>query len=47
LKNKVISKEDIEKIRKNIEKEVIEAHLVAINSPYPKKEEVMKYVFKD
>ena len=47
LKNKVLSKKNMEKIRKDIEKEVVEAHFFAINSPYPKEEEVMKYVFKD
>jgi acetoin:2,6-dichlorophenolindophenol oxidoreductase subunit alpha len=48
VKNKVISIKEIEEIRKNIMEEVKEAHIFATNhSPYPKKEEVTKYVFKE
>jgi len=46
-KNKVISKEEAEKIRKSIEKEVKDAHIFSNHSHSPKKEEVMRYVFQE
>jgi pyruvate dehydrogenase E1 component alpha subunit len=46
LKNNIFKKEDIERIEKEVKKEVEEAHAFAKKSPYPKKSELTKYVFK-
>lgn len=46
LKKKIFKKENLEKIRQKIEKEVKDAHIFAKKSPYPKKSELSKYVFK-
>lgn len=46
LKNKILKEEDLEKIKQKIEKEVKGAHVFAKKSPYPKKSELTKYVFK-
>ena len=45
VKNKILSKTDMENIKKQAEKEVQKAHAFALKSPYPKKGEVTKYVF--
>jgi len=45
--NSAISKEEIEKIRHEVEKEVEEAHVFTKNSPYPKEEDLGRYVFKE
>jgi TPP-dependent pyruvate/acetoin dehydrogenase alpha subunit len=44
--NDTLQKEDIEETRRQVEKEVEEAHLFAKKSPYPKESELAKYVFK-
>lgn len=44
--NEVLSESDIEEIKKEIEKEVEEAHEFAKNSPYPKESQLADYVFK-
>lgn len=46
LKNKILKEEDLEEIKQKIEKEVKDAYLFAKKSPYPKKGELTKYVFK-
>jgi len=46
IKNKIIAEQELKSIKKEIEKEVITAHNFAKNSPYPKKSELTKYVFK-
>jgi len=46
-KNTIINREDMEKIWKQAEKEVRDALLSAHNSPYPKKGELTKHVFKE
>jgi TPP-dependent pyruvate/acetoin dehydrogenase alpha subunit len=40
-----LEKGDIDEIRKQIEKEIKDAHLFAKNSPYPEKSELKKYIF--
>lgn len=45
LENNVLSSDELEEIRKEVEKEVEEAHLFAKNSPYPHESELEKYVF--
>lgn len=45
VKNKILSKTDMDNIKKQAEKEVQKAHAFALKSPYPKKGEVTKYVF--
>ncbi len=45
-KNAVLSNEDIQKIKKEIEDEVAKAFVFAQNSPYPEENEISKYVFK-
>ena len=45
VKNKILSKTDMENIKKQAGKEVQKAHAFALKSPYPKKGEVTKYVF--
>jgi acetoin:2,6-dichlorophenolindophenol oxidoreductase subunit alpha len=47
LKNKILTKEEVNKINEQIEKEVSEAHTFAKNSPYPAKSDLNKYVFKE
>jgi pyruvate dehydrogenase E1 component alpha subunit len=46
LEKNILPKSDIERIRKQISKEIEEVHSFANNSPYPKKTEIEKYVFK-
>lgn len=46
IKNKITDDQKLKSIKKEIEKEVITAHNFAKNSPYPKKSELTKYVFK-
>jgi len=43
----LLEKADIEEIRKQVEGEVEEAHLFAKESPYPREDELSKYVFKE
>lgn len=47
LRNKILSKQDRKKISKEVEKEVKEAHAFAKESPYPKEDDLGKYVFKE
>ncbi len=44
LKNKVLNKNELENIHKNVEKESREAYLFAKKSPYPSGSELLKYV---
>jgi len=46
IKNKITDDQKLKSIKKEIEKEVITAHNFAKNSPYPKENELEKYVFK-
>jgi TPP-dependent pyruvate/acetoin dehydrogenase alpha subunit len=46
LGNNILKKSDIEEIRKQLEKEVEEVHLLVKHSPAPKESELPKYVFK-
>jgi pyruvate dehydrogenase E1 component alpha subunit len=46
IKNKIMNKEDMGKIWEQAEKEAHKAHAIARSSPYPKKGELTKYVFK-
>jgi len=46
LKNKIINKIGLTKIYKKIDKKVKQAQTFARRSPYPKKNELLKYVFK-
>jgi len=46
IRNKITDDQKLKSIKKEIEKEVITAHNFAKNSPYPKKSELTKYVFK-
>lgn len=46
LKNKILKREHIENIKKELEKEVKKAHAFAKESPYPKKGDLSKYVFR-
>ncbi|MDI6891050.1 MAG: thiamine pyrophosphate-dependent dehydrogenase E1 component subunit alpha [Thermodesulfovibrionales bacterium] len=47
LKNRILTKEDLEIIRKETEAEVKNAYVFTMNSPYPEKNELTKYVFKE
>lgn len=47
IKNKIFDKESLKKIQKRAEEEVASAHIFAQKSPYPKKGELVKYVFKE
>jgi len=47
LKKQVLTKDEIDKIKFEIESEVKEAHLFAQRSPYPNEKELCKYVFKE
>lgn len=46
LRNKILKRENLEEIKQKIEKEVKDAYIFAKKSPYPKKGELTKYVFK-
>jgi len=46
VKNKITDEQKLKSIKEEIEKEVITAHNFAKNSPYPKENELEKYVFK-
>jgi len=47
LKKQVLTKDEIDKIKFEIESEIKEAHLFAQKSPYPNEKELCKYVFKE
>lgn len=47
VKNKVFSKDDLQSIQKELETEIDNAYVFAKNSPYPEKDELKKYVFKE
>ena len=47
IKHKIFPKETLERIDREVEKEVEEAHQFAKESVYPSPQEVMKYVFKE
>lgn len=47
IKNKLMNKEDLQKIKKLAENEVREAYAFAHKSPYPNKRELTKHVFKE
>ncbi len=47
LKDRILKKEDLEKIRQDIEEEVKEAFTFAKRSPYPKIKDLRKYVFDE
>jgi len=47
LKNKILNRESLEKIRQATEKEIRDAHAFAKKSPYPKESDLTKYVFKN
>jgi len=47
IKNKIMNKEDMGKIWKQAEKEAHKTHAIAHSSPYPKKGELTKHVFKE
>jgi len=47
IKHKIFRKEILERIDREAEKEVEEAHQFAKESLYPSPQEVMKYVFKE
>ena len=47
LKKNMMTKAEIVKLKSLVEQEVREAHAFALKSPFPKKEELNKYVFKD
>ena len=47
LKNKILTEKGLKNINQQAEKEVCKAHQFARRSPFPKKEELNKYVFKD
>jgi len=46
-KNKILSREELDKIKQEIEVKVMSAYLSAKKSPYPKKEDLTNHVFKD
>jgi pyruvate dehydrogenase E1 component alpha subunit len=46
IKNALLKKEDLKKIKKSVEEEVWDAFEFARNSPYPDHHEVLNYVFK-
>lgn len=46
-KHKILSREEIIEVKKEVEREVEKAHEFALNSPFPVPEELNKYVFKD
>ncbi len=47
LRGKLLSTEGMNRIKRAVELEVVDAHEFARQSPYPKKEELGKYVFKN
>jgi pyruvate dehydrogenase E1 component alpha subunit len=47
LENKILLESEVEEIKREIEKEVEEAHQFAKDSPYPDESELTKYVFKE
>lgn len=47
LKNKILCIRENEKIKKEVEREVVNAHNFAKNSPYPSPKELKKYVFNE
>lgn len=47
LMNNIIKKEDIARMKQTAEKEVRDAYNYAFKSPYPKKENLSRYVFKE
>ena len=47
IKNKIMDKEDMEKIMRQVEKEVDEAHAFSHKSSYPKNRELTIHVFKE
>lgn len=47
VKNRILKKEDLEKINREAEEEVEKAHRYAKKSPYPDPKELGKYVFKE
>lgn len=47
LKNRILQKDDVIKIKKEVEKEVENAYIFAKRSSYPKESELTKYVFKE
>jgi TPP-dependent pyruvate/acetoin dehydrogenase alpha subunit len=47
LKNRILKKEDLRRIKQEIESEVKEAHRHAKMNPYPNPDELTKYVFKE
>ncbi len=47
LKKKILTRDGMDKIRSTVEREVVDAHAFATSSPFPRKEELHKYVYKD
>lgn len=47
LENGILEKETLMEIEREAKEEIIDAHSFAKNSPFPKKEELTKYVFKE
>lgn len=47
IKNEILTKEEVETIKEEVKREVVSAMEFARNSPYPKKEELFRYVFKE
>lgn len=47
MKNKILLRQELDEIKQEAEDKVISAYLFAKKSPYPKKEDLTKYVFKD
>jgi len=47
LRDKIFKRENLEATKKEIKREVNEAHIFAKESPYPQKGELRKYVFKE
>jgi len=45
--NELIDKHGLDEIRKEVEREVADAHLFAKNSPHPEEGDLTKYVFKE
>ena len=47
IKNRILGKEDLERINRETDEEVKDAYRYAKRSPYPNPEELVKYVFKE
>ena len=47
LRNKILDKNDIINLHKQVKREIEESYLFARNSPYPEKNELGKYLFKE